>query len=59
MNTKIYKKVHTLAIELLKADDKEDEQAFTRLYQELKALCYDNEGNETKNHPVQWGKSVV
>ena len=54
MNTKIYKQVHGLAIELIKAAKKEDEARFIPLYEELKALCELNEGDEVKNHPVQW-----
>ncbi len=54
MNTKLYKKVHTLATDLMKAAKKNDETAFNRLYEELKQLCYDNENDKVKNHPVQW-----
>ena len=54
MNTKLYKKVHTLAIELLKAADEENDQRFEQFYAELKAICYDNEADEIMNHPVQW-----
>ena len=54
MNTKLYKKVHSLAIELLKAAEAEDDKAFIGFYDELKALCFDNEDDEKLNHPVQW-----
>jgi tetratricopeptide (TPR) repeat protein len=54
MNTKIYKKVHTQAVELLKAADKADETRFTQIYTELKALCEEHENDPVKNHPVQW-----
>ena len=53
MNTKLYKKVHTQAIEMLKAADSEDDANFQRLYEELKELCEEHEDTE-KNHPVQW-----
>ena len=53
MNTKIYKQVHGYATDLLTAAEKEDIPAFTKLYDELKALCYEHEEGE-KNHPVQW-----
>jgi hypothetical protein len=53
MNTKLYKKVHTQAIEMLQAVDAEDDTAFDRLYDELKVLCEEHEGGD-KNHPVQW-----
>lgn len=54
MNTKIYKQVHTYAIELLKAADSDDEVRFMAIYTELKALCEDHEADAVKNHPVQW-----
>jgi len=54
MNTKIYKKVHTLAIELLKAAENDSADTFNTYYGELKALCEDNEQDDSKNHPVQW-----
>ncbi len=54
MKTTLYKKVHTQAIEMLKAADSDNDEAFLRLYEELKALCYDNESDEHNNHPVQW-----
>ena len=53
MNTKLYKKVHTLATELLEAAENDDGELFSRHYLELKTLCDDNE-NSDKNHPVQW-----
>ncbi|WP_145999137.1 tetratricopeptide repeat protein [Oceanicoccus sp. KOV_DT_Chl] len=54
MNTKLYKRVHTLAIELLKAAEDENDQVFEKYYEELKVLCVDNERDEIMNHPVQW-----
>ncbi len=53
MNTKIYKSVYSLAENLMKAADKEDQETFDSLYTELKAICVDNE-NTDKDHPVQW-----
>jgi len=53
MNTKIYKSVHDLAEQLMKAAFKEDVDLFETLYSELKAICIDNEDTE-KDHPVQW-----
>ena len=53
MNTKIYKSVHTLAEQLMKAASKEDREAFDSLYAELEAICVDNEDTD-KDHPVQW-----
>jgi tetratricopeptide (TPR) repeat protein len=54
MNTKLYKKVHTLAIELLKAAEEEKDEVFIKYFEELKTLCVDNEHDEVMNHPVQW-----
>ena len=54
MNTKIYKQVHRLAIQLLNAADEENDKVFDELYAELKNLCETNEADETTNHPVQW-----
>ncbi len=54
MNTKIHKQVNALSIDLLKAAKRKDEQSFYSLYDELKALCFDNESDEVKNHPEQW-----
>lgn len=53
MNTKIYKKVHELATNLMEAARKEDQEQFDQLYSELKGLCKENEGSD-KDHPVQW-----
>ncbi len=53
MNTKIYKAVHKLAENLLKAANKDDQETFDSLFAELKAICVDNE-NTDKDHPVQW-----
>jgi hypothetical protein len=54
MNTKLYKKVHTQAVELLKAADGGNDELFQQLYEELKSLCIDNEAVERMDHPVQW-----
>ena len=53
INTKIYKSVYTLAEKLLEADRKGHQEAFSWLYDELKAICVDNE-NTDKDHPEQW-----
>ncbi len=53
MNTKLYKKVHQLAGDLMKAAVKEDRDAFAILFSELQAICDDNEDTD-KDHPVQW-----
>ena len=53
INTKIYKSVYTLAEKLLEADRKGHQEAFNWLYDELKAICVDNE-NTDKDHPEQW-----
>ena len=53
ISTKIYKSVYTLAEKLLEADRKGHQEAFTWLYDELKAVCVDNE-NTDKDHPEQW-----
>ena len=53
MNTKVYKAVHDLAEQLMKAANKEDRVAFDKLYQQLQAICIENE-NTDKDHPVQW-----
>ena len=54
MNTNLYKQVHRLAIELLKADDENNQANFTAHYNHLKQLCEDNVDDDHKNHPVQW-----
>jgi hypothetical protein len=54
MNTNLYKKVHRLAVELLKAADAEQENQFQVAYDELKVLCEENKTDAHKNHPVQW-----
>jgi tetratricopeptide (TPR) repeat protein len=54
MNTKIHKKLNELSINLMKAADQQDEKTFYCLYDELKALCFDNESDSLKNHPEQW-----
>lgn len=53
ISTKIYKSVYTLAEKLLEADRKGHQEAFNWLYDELKAVCIDNE-NTDKDHPEQW-----
>jgi hypothetical protein len=54
MNTNLYKQVHRLAVELLKADDEENAANFKASYDKLKQLCEDNADDNHKNHPVQW-----
>jgi tetratricopeptide (TPR) repeat protein len=54
MNTKMHKKLNELSINLMKAAKRQDESAFYPLYDELKALCFDNEKDTVKNHPEQW-----
>ena len=53
INTKIYKAIYKLAEELLEADRIGDQAAFDAFYEELQALCTDNE-NTDKDHPEQW-----
>jgi len=53
MNTKIYKRVLSLAESLLKAANKKDQITFDALYGEVNAICLEHEGDE-KDHPVQW-----
>lgn len=53
INTKIYKAVYGLSEKLLAAANKDDREAFDRLFAELKAICVDNE-NTSKDHPEQW-----
>jgi tetratricopeptide (TPR) repeat protein len=53
LNTKLYARVHELAEQLMKSAQKEDNEAFDALYNELKAICADNEALDT-NHPLQW-----
>jgi hypothetical protein len=53
MNTKIYKQVHTLAKDLLRASEYEDQEGFDACYAQLQQVCAEHE-NTTKDHPVQW-----
>lgn len=53
MNTKIYKRVHTLAESLMKAAHKKDQVTFDNCYRDLKLVCEEHE-NTDKDHPVQW-----
>lgn len=53
MNTKIYKKVHTLAETLMSAVERKDQARFDNDYAQLKQLCEEHEGSK-KDHPVQW-----
>ena len=53
MNTKIYKQVHTLAKDLLRASEYEDQEGFDKCYLQLQQLCAEHEGT-AKDHPVQW-----
>lgn len=54
MNTKLYKQVYALAGALMEAHEDDDEAQFGRLYGQLSDLCYANEADTHKNHPVQW-----
>jgi tetratricopeptide (TPR) repeat protein len=54
MNTKIYKTVHDLSVKLLNAAETENDVDFDTLFDELKEICYSNQNDEVKNHPVQW-----
>lgn len=53
MNTKVYKRVLSLAESLLKAANKKDQVTFDALYAELHNICIEHEDDE-KDHPVQW-----
>jgi hypothetical protein len=53
MNTKIYKEVLFLAKELMSCAHKKDQTGFDTYYEELKAICNDNDDTD-KDHPVQW-----
>ena len=53
MNTKIYKRVLSLADSLMTAAEEDNQTSFDRYYLELKQLCEENE-NTDKDHPVQW-----
>ncbi len=53
MNTKIYKRVFSLADSLMMAAREKNQNKFDGYYLELKQLCEDNE-NTNKDHPVQW-----
>lgn len=53
MNTKIYKQVHTLAKDLLRASEYEDQEGFDKGYAQLQQVCETHE-NSSKDHPVQW-----
>ena len=54
MNTTLYKKTNAHAIALLAAADEENDDAYNRVYEQLKALCYKHESDEHSNHPLQW-----
>lgn len=53
MNTKIYKQVHSLAKDLLKASQTKDKKHFDKCYSQLQQICEEHE-NTPKDHPVQW-----
>lgn len=53
MNTKVYKRVHTLAKDLLRASEQEDQKGFDKGYNQLQSVCEEHE-NTAKDHPVQW-----
>ena len=54
MNTKIHKKLNELSVNLMKAAKREDEKTFYQFYDELKSLCFEHQGDASKNHPEQW-----
>jgi hypothetical protein len=54
MNTKLYKRVHTLAETMVDAVAHSNQAVFDRCYDELKQLCVEHEFIDRKNHPVQW-----
>jgi len=53
MNTKIYKQVHSLAKDLLKASQGKNQQEFDKSYAQLLKICEEHE-DSPKDHPVQW-----
>ena len=53
MNTKIYKRVLSLAGNLMAAAQEKDQTSFDHYYRELKEVCDGNESTD-KDHPVQW-----
>ena len=53
MNTKVYKRVHTLAKDILRASEYEDQEGFDKGYTQLQQVCEEHEGT-AKDHPVQW-----
>jgi len=53
MNTKVYKQVHTLAKDILRASEYEDQEGFDKGYAQLQQVCEEHE-NTSKDHPVQW-----
>lgn len=53
INTKIYKAVYRLSEQLMDAANKDDRKKFEALYDQLNALCTENE-NTPKDHPEQW-----
>jgi hypothetical protein len=53
INTKIYKAVYNFSEKLMAAAKRNDQKAFDRLYDELKALCLEHQ-NSNKDHPEQW-----
>ena len=53
INTKIYKAVYNFSEKLMAAANRNDQKAFDRLYDELKALCLEHQ-NSNKDHPEQW-----
>jgi hypothetical protein len=53
MNTKIYKRVHSLAKDLVRAAEQKDQKTFDKGYRQLQNVCEEHENTE-KDHPVQW-----
>ncbi|MEH6550762.1 MAG: tetratricopeptide repeat protein [Pseudomonadales bacterium] len=52
-NTQVYKTVHGLAEEMMRASYRQEDEKFSTLYEQLNALCIEHERTD-KNHPVQW-----
>jgi len=53
MNTKIYKRVLSLAGDLMAAAEDKNQTKFDGYYSELKQICEEHDKTD-KDHPVQW-----
>lgn len=53
MNTKIYKRVLSLAGDLMAAAEEKNQKKFDDYYSELKQICEEHDKTD-KDHPVQW-----